>query len=59
MGVRETVVQSLLAQYFGVPPDKGFAVGLLWSLSTVVIGLLGGILFVVDRKPAGCTAEPS
>jgi uncharacterized membrane protein YbhN (UPF0104 family) len=59
MGVRETVVQSLLAQYYGVPPDKGFAVGLLWSLSTVVIGLLGGILFVVDRKPAGCTAEPS
>jgi uncharacterized membrane protein YbhN (UPF0104 family) len=59
MGVRETVVQSLLAQYYGVSPDKGFAVGLLWSLSTVVIGLLGGILFVVDRKPAGCTAEPS
>lgn len=57
MGMRETVVQSLLAQYYGVSPDKGIAVGLLWSLSTVVIGLLGGILFLIDRKPSEHTED--
>lgn len=57
MGMRETVMQSLLAQYYGVSPDKGLAVGLLWSLSTVVTGLLGGLLFLAERRPVAGPAE--
>jgi uncharacterized membrane protein YbhN (UPF0104 family) len=57
-GVRETAMANLLGHY-GVPADKGVAVALLWSLSAVVIGLLGGLLFAVDRQPAGFGAESS
>lgn len=57
-GVRENAMQALLAQY-GVSADKGFAVALLWSLSTVVMGLLGGLLFVADRRPADWATEGS
>jgi uncharacterized membrane protein YbhN (UPF0104 family) len=57
-GVRETAMANLLGHY-GVPADKGVAVALLWSLSAVVIGLLGGLMFAVDRQPAGFGAESS
>jgi uncharacterized membrane protein YbhN (UPF0104 family) len=57
-GVREAAVQSLLAHY-GVPEGQALAVALLWSLSTVIMGLLGGLLFVADRQPTGATSEPS
>jgi uncharacterized membrane protein YbhN (UPF0104 family) len=57
-GVRETAMQTMLGHY-GVSPDKALAVGLLWSLSGVVMGMLGGLLFVADREPVGWPAEPS
>jgi hypothetical protein len=42
-----------------VPEGQALAVALLWSLSTVIMGLLGGLLFVADRQPTGATSEPS
>lgn len=56
-GVRESAMASLLGHY-GVSADKGIAVALLWSISGVLMGLLGGLLFIAERKPAVFTPEP-
>jgi len=51
--VRENALTFLLSEQ-GVPGEKAVAVALLWGLSTIILGLLGGLLFLLDRsrKPA-------
>jgi uncharacterized membrane protein YbhN (UPF0104 family) len=48
-GVREASMAYLLAEQ-GVPHAQGVAVALLWGLTTILTGLLGGILFLCDRR---------
>ena len=48
-GVRENAMTFLLAEQ-GVPGAKGVAVGLLWGLSTVLAGLMGGLVVLADRS---------
>ena len=50
-GVRESAMTYLLAEE-GVPSDRAVGVALLWGLSTIIIGLVGGVLFLLDRSPA-------
>jgi uncharacterized membrane protein YbhN (UPF0104 family) len=52
-GMRESVMEMLLGKY-GVPADKAIAVALLWGLGTILTGLFGGLLFLLDRR-----AEPA
>jgi hypothetical protein len=33
------------------------AIGLLWFLATIVSGLIGGVLFLLDRKPSAAPAS--
>lgn len=48
-GVRENAMSLLLAEQ-GVPAATGVAVALLWGLSTIVTGLVGGALVLSDRS---------
>lgn len=48
-GVRENAMAFLLADQ-GVSVDKGVGVALLWGLSQIAIGLVGGVLFMLDRS---------
>jgi uncharacterized membrane protein YbhN (UPF0104 family) len=48
-GVRENAMSLLLAEQ-GVPAATGVAVALLWGLSTILSGLLGGALVLFDRS---------
>jgi uncharacterized membrane protein YbhN (UPF0104 family) len=50
VGVREGGLAFLLAPS-GVPAEQAVAIGLLWFLTTIVSGLLGGLLFLLDRHP--------
>jgi uncharacterized membrane protein YbhN (UPF0104 family) len=52
-GMRENAMEYLLGEQ-GVAPDKAVAVALLWGLATIVTGLVGGVLFLLDR---GATAD--
>lgn len=45
VGVREGGLAFLLSG-FGVAPEQGVALGLLWFLATIVGGLLGGAVFL-------------
>ena len=49
-GVRENAMEYLLRGY-GVAPETGVAIALLWGLCTVFAGLLGGVLFLLERRP--------
>ena len=51
VGVREGGLVFLL-QPAGVSMDAAVAIGLLWFLSTILTGLIGGVLFLLDRKPS-------
>lgn len=57
-GVREESMKLLLAQE-GVPSDEAVGVALLWGLSTIIIGLVGGVLFLLDRSPASAAEPPA
>jgi uncharacterized membrane protein YbhN (UPF0104 family) len=57
VGVREGGLEMLLAPH-GVPAAQAVAVGLLWLLSTIVVGLVGGVLFLLDRNPSNAAREP-
>jgi uncharacterized membrane protein YbhN (UPF0104 family) len=61
VGVREGLLQLLL-QPFGVPPETAVAIGILWFLSTIAIGLVGGLLFMLEprggRGSGGAGGEP-
>jgi uncharacterized membrane protein YbhN (UPF0104 family) len=51
VGVRENALAVLLAPH-GVAAESAVAVGLLWLASQIVTGLIGGGLFLIDRKAA-------
>lgn len=50
VGVREGGLAFLLRPA-GVPQDTAVAIGLLWFLCTIIAGLIGGLLFMLDRQP--------
>ena len=56
-GVRESTIEYLLLGY-GVPAQAGVAIGLLWGMCTLIAGLVGGVLFLLERQPA-VAADPS
>ena len=49
VGVRENALAVLLAPH-GVAAEPAVAVGLLWLFTSVVTGLVGGALFLIDRR---------
>ena len=55
VGVREGGMAMLLAPQ-GVPREQAVAIALLWFLATIISGLIGGLLFLLDRHPV--TAGP-
>ncbi len=55
-GVRENAMTLLLSEQ-GVPSDRAVGVALLWGLSTIIIGLVGGVLFLLDREPTSTAAK--
>jgi glycosyltransferase 2 family protein len=55
VGVREGGLAFLLKPV-GVSTDAAVAIGLLWFLATIVTGLIGGLLFLLDRRPAAVPA---
>ena len=57
-GVRENALEYLLRGY-GVPPETGVAIALLWGLCTVFAGLVGGVLFLLERRPLQPVASAS
>ncbi|NDC62456.1 MAG: UPF0104 family protein [Planctomycetia bacterium] len=54
VGVREGGLALLLAP-LGVPAEQAVAIGLLWFLCTIFLGLIGGVLFLLDRRPSFAT----
>ena len=52
-GMRENAMEILLGEH-GVAKDQAIAVALLWGLGTILTGLVGGALFLLDRR-----AEPA
>ena len=56
VGVREGGLVLLLAPV-GVPKDVAVAIGLLWFLATILTGLIGGVLFLLDRRPSASISE--
>ncbi len=50
VGVREGGMALLLAPW-GVGREQAVAIGLLWFFATIVTGLIGGGLFLLDRRP--------
>jgi uncharacterized membrane protein YbhN (UPF0104 family) len=55
-GVRENALEFLLRGY-GVPSETGIAIALLWGLCTVLAGLVGGVLFLLERQPLNTVAD--
>jgi uncharacterized protein (TIRG00374 family) len=49
-GVRENALELLLREY-DVPSETGVAIALLWGMCTILVGLVGGVLFLLERKP--------
>jgi len=61
VGVREGGLAWLLARH-AVPAEQAVAIGLLWFLTTILGGLIGGVLFLLNRHPlasSGAAHEPS
>lgn len=56
IGVREGGMKLLLGPH-GVPEAPAVAIGVLWLATTVLGGLVGGVLFLLDRKPARSRAH--
>jgi len=42
-----------------VPAETGVAIALLWGLCTVFAGLVGGVLFLLERRPLQPVAPAS
>lgn len=55
-GMRENAMEYLLGEQ-GVSTDKAVAVALLWGLGTIVTGLVGGVLFLLDRGTPTALAD--
>ncbi|MEI7863215.1 MAG: lysylphosphatidylglycerol synthase transmembrane domain-containing protein [Planctomycetota bacterium] len=58
VGIREGGLAFLLAPH-GVAAEKAVAIGLLWFLTTICCGLVGGVLFLLDRNPHSTTLPTS
>jgi uncharacterized membrane protein YbhN (UPF0104 family) len=58
VGVREGGL-ALMLKPAGVSTDAAVAIGLLWFLATIVTGLIGGMLFLLDRRPSAAPASAS
>ena len=56
IGVREGGMKLLLGPQ-GVPEAPAVAIGVLWLATTVLGGLVGGVLFLLDRKAARSDAH--
>jgi len=50
VGLREGGMALLLGPW-GVAREQAIAIGLLWFFATIVTGLIGGVLFLLDRQP--------
>jgi len=55
VGVREGGLVLLLGPV-GVSKDAAVAIGLLWFLATILTGLIGGVLFLLEPKSAPSVA---
>lgn len=55
-GLRENSLEFLLRGY-GVPSETGLAIALLWDMCIILTGLVGGVLFLLERKPVHAPAE--
>ena len=58
VGVREGGL-ALMLKPAGVSTDAAVAIGLLWFLTTICCGLVGGVLFLLDRNPRYTTKPTS
>ena len=58
VGIRESGLEFLLSPH-GVAAEKAVAIGLLWFLTTICSGLVGGVLFLLDRNPRYTTKPTS
>ena len=56
VGVREGGL-ALMLKPAGVSTDAAVAIGLLWFLANIVTGLIGGVLFLLDRRPSAAPAS--
>lgn len=56
VGLREGGLAFLLMPYH-VTRDQAVAIGLLWFLCTILGGLIGGLLFLLDRRPGDAFAD--
>ncbi|MFM8707002.1 MAG: lysylphosphatidylglycerol synthase transmembrane domain-containing protein [Planctomycetia bacterium] len=50
LGIREQGLEFLLEPH-GVAPERAVAIGLLWLACSILTGLVGGLLFLLDRRP--------
>ena len=50
-GVREGGMAMLLAPH-AIPAEQAVAIALVWFLGSLFNGLIGGLLFLLDRRPA-------
>jgi hypothetical protein len=58
LGIREQGLELLLEPH-GVAPERAVAIGLLWLACTILTGLIGGVLFLLDRKPPATPSPPA
>ena len=49
VGIREGGMVFLLSRW-GIAEEQAVAIGLLWFFATIVTGLIGGFLFLLDRR---------
>lgn len=54
-GVREGGLVMMLAPH-AVPKEQAVAIALMWFLGSLINGLIGGLLFLLDRRPADSQA---
>lgn len=54
IGLRESALVTLLAPH-GVAAEPAVAIGLLWLASQVLVGLVGGVCFLLDRRAVSVT----
>ena len=55
----EAFLKLLLLEPHGVLPERAVAIGLLWLACTILSGLIGGVLFMLDRKQADTGRSPT
>lgn len=58
VGLREGGM-ALLLNPWGVAKEQAIAIGLLWFFATIVTGLIGGVLFLFDRRPTAASITVS